>query len=114
MFSTVAVAAWFANQLPLERAIRTRGALRLIAQTLFMPVLLHALASLVFWNLRFASFLQRTHTLQLSIQPSNPPGCNSLLRGQDVQTRMKTMSSCLCTSSGRGLFNLKRYRAGGI
>src|SRR5260370_36197889 len=62
MFSTVAVAAWFANQLPLERAIRMRGALRLIAQTLFMPVLLHALASLVFRNLRFASFLQRAHS----------------------------------------------------
>jgi len=58
MFSTVAVAAQFANQLPLKQTNGMRGALRLIAQTLFMAVLLHALAPLVFRNLRFPSFLK--------------------------------------------------------
>jgi hypothetical protein len=62
---------------PLSRA------LRLVAETLLMATLLHALAALVLGNFRFASFFERAHSdfldSRAAIQPSNPLGCNSLL-----------------------------------
>ena len=57
--------------------------LRLIAETLLMTTLLHALAALVLGNFRFASFFERAHSdfsdSRARIQPSNPPRCNSVL-----------------------------------
>lgn len=57
--------------------------LRLVAETLLMATLLHALAALVLGNFRFASFFERAHSgfsdSRAGIQPSNPPRCNSLL-----------------------------------
>src|SRR5205823_9135894 len=41
---------------------RRNRALRLIAETLFMAILPHALAALVLGNLRLASFFERAHS----------------------------------------------------
>ncbi len=60
-----------------------KPALCLVAETLLMATLLHALAALVLGNFRFASFFERAHSgfpdSRAGIQPSNPPRCNSLL-----------------------------------
>ena len=58
-------------------------ALCLVAETLLMATLLHALAALVLGNFRFASFFERAHSgfsdSRAGIQPSNPARCNLLL-----------------------------------
>jgi hypothetical protein len=51
-------AAHFENAGPLQPSHR----LRLIAETLLMATLLHALAALVLGNFRFASFFERAHS----------------------------------------------------
>ena len=63
----------------LRVAVRTKtgaGGLCLVAETLLMATLLHALAALVLGNFRFASFFERAHS-DFRIRE---PGFNHLIR----------------------------------
>ena len=60
--------------------------LRLVTQTLLVAILLHALTTLVFGDLRFSSFFQGTHKALIrmpvsrsAMQASDAPLCNRLL-----------------------------------
>ena len=78
-----------------------RCALCLVAETLLMATLLHALAALVLGNFRFASFFERAHSgfsdSRAGIQPSNSPRCNSLLclRHQALTLKRRRMDDAV-------------------
>jgi len=78
-----------------------RCALCLVAETLLMATLLHALAALVLGNFRFASFFERAHSgfsdSRVGIKPSNSPRCNSLLclRHQALTLKRRRMDDAV-------------------